>query len=115
MKLLSDYLFIKEVIHEYFGYVEDWVSIPMEDSREYYWYLEGEAHGDSVLYADTVEQLEDHDGGNYYSDEIYTQRFLKQWVFYGKDYTMVSCDTHVDGNKFLRIFDNSKRVYLDGN
>ncbi len=31
-------------------------------------------------------------------------------VYRGQDYTMISVDTHVDGNKFLQIFDNKKEV-----
>ena len=46
--------------------------------------------------------------GNFYTEEIYKQRFLPKWVYLGKDFTMICCDTQVDGNKFLRVFDNAK-------
>lgn len=106
MKLLDDYLGLQEKIFEYFGYVEDWRAIPIDDSREFYWRLYGEGPG-SVRFANT-EVLLDDPAQNYYEDEIYTQRFLPRWVYRGKEYTMVCVDTHVDGNQFLRIFDNSK-------
>lgn len=36
MKLIDEYFERKEEVHNYFGYVEDWVSIPLEDGRDYY-------------------------------------------------------------------------------
>ncbi len=105
MKILTDYFKLRDDIFAYFGYVEDWVCIPLDDVREMYWKL----RDDVVLYAeeqnDVVEET-----GNHYEDEIYTQRFLPYWVYRGKDYTMISCNPGVDGNKFLRIFDNSKEL-----
>lgn len=108
MELLDNYLSLQEELFKYFGYVEDWVAIPVDDARKYYWHLEGEGMGDCVCFADTEKELENEDG-NYYSNEIYTQCFLKKWVYEGDKYTMICVDTHVDGNKFLQIFDNSKR------
>lgn len=110
MKLLKEYNSIRNQVFAYFGYVEDWVSIPLDDATMYHWQLTGEGHGDEVRFADTVEDLLDEAKGNYYSNEIYTQRFLPKWVYRGEEYTMVVVDTHVDGNKFLQIFDNSKEV-----
>ena len=110
MELLDEYFDKKKAVHDYFGYKPDWVEIPLEDGTEYYWYLEGEGMGDSVLFAESIADLNDVGAGNYYSNEIYTQRFLPKWVYRGKDYTMVCVDTHTDGNKFLQVFDNSKEV-----
>lgn len=108
VKQLDKYFSLQKEIHDYFGYVEDWRVIPLEDSTNYYWRLYGEGP-EEVRFAVTEKKLEDP-RGNYYEDEIYTQRFLPKWVYRGKDYTMVVVDTHTDGNKFLRIFDNSKEV-----
>lgn len=108
MQILDQYLKIKAEIHEYFGYTPDWVEIPLEDNREHYWRVKQNEHGGGrVYYADTLEELENKEG-NYYSDEIYTQRFLPKWVYRGPDFTMISCNPGVDGNKFLRVFDNTK-------
>ena len=82
----------------------------MSDETEYFWSLSGDGHGDSVRYADSPEQLADEDAGDYYSAEIYTQCFLPKWVYRGADFTMISADTNVDGNKFLMIFDNEKMI-----
>lgn len=110
MKLLKEYFALQKQVHDYFGYVEDWVTIPLDDATEYYWHLTGEGHGDFVAYAHEKADLADEDEGECYADQIYTQRFLPKWVYRGEDYTMVCCDPGVDGNKYLRIFDNSKEV-----
>jgi hypothetical protein len=110
MKLLNDYFDAKKQVHDYFGYVEDWVSIPLDDATDYIWHLTGEGYGDEVKYA---EKLEDFATGDYYANEIYTQRFLPKWVYRGPEYTMICVDTHTDGNKFLQVFDNSKELKDD--
>lgn len=103
MKLFDDYLDLQKQIFDYFGYVEDWKAIPLDDCRTYYWQLAGEGPG-SVLFGETVDSIDT------YEHIIYTQRFLPKWVYRGKDYTMICVDTQTDGNKFLSIFDNSKEV-----
>jgi hypothetical protein len=107
MKLLDDYFKLQKEIYEYFGYEEDWLAIPLDDRREFYWKLEGDVPG-NVYYAETVEKLNDTEAGEFYEDEIYTQRFLPKWVYRAKDYTMIVVDTHTDGNKFLAVYDNTK-------
>jgi hypothetical protein len=109
MQLLNDYLQKQKELFDYFGYVENWRVFPVDDATTYYWRLTGEGHGDEVLFADTLEELND-EAGNFYSNEIYTQRHLEKWVYRGADYTMIVVDTHVDGNKFLQIFDNAKEI-----
>lgn len=109
MQLLNEYNQKRQELFDYFGYEENWRVIPVDDATMYYWRLTGEGSGDEVQFADTVEELENEEG-NYYTNEIYTQRFLPKWVYRGKDYTMVVVDTHTDGNKFLQIFDNSKEI-----
>jgi hypothetical protein len=110
MNLLNKEQETRQQIFEYFGYKEDWRVLPFDDARDYYWYLTGESYGDEVRFAETKEQLEDEEAGDYYSNEIYTQRHLSKWVYGGKDYTMIIVDTHTDGNCFLQIFDNSKEI-----
>jgi hypothetical protein len=121
MKLLTDYFELQEKIYKYFGYVEDWRVIPIDDRREMYWSLTGEGGGDEVHYSPTKETMEawkkaDWDfeapgvGDDCYSNVIYTQRFLPKWVYRGEDYTMVCVDTRTDGNVFLAIYDNKKEV-----
>lgn len=110
MKLLDEYFDLQKRVHEYFGYVEDWVVIPLDDATEFYWLLKQKPEGwGSVRYAINKESLLRNDG-DYYENQIYTQRFLPKWVYEGEEYTMVCVDTQVDGNKFLQVFDNSKRI-----
>lgn len=109
MKLLKEYFELQKKVHEYFGYVEDWKVIPLEDSTEMFWTLDQNSDGSGeVRFAESLEQL--HSEGDYYENEIYTQRFLPKFVYEGEEYTMVCVDTHTDGNKFLQIFANDKKV-----
>ena len=138
MKILDDYLKLQGELFDYFGYVEDWRVIPVDDRRDYFWHLTGEKHGDKVVYTEKKEDaliLKEHswdwekawpakegktiyDDDIYeeaekhatYSDEIYTQRHLPKWVYRGADFTMVCVDTHSDGNQFLAIYDNAKEI-----
>jgi hypothetical protein len=106
MKQLAEYFSLQSKIYEYFGYVEDWVVLPLDDCLDYYWHLEGEGPG-KIHFAETEAELNSKTG-QYFVDDIYTQRFLKRWVYRGADYTMVCSNPNVDGNKFLRVFDNKK-------
>jgi hypothetical protein len=110
MKLLKQEQEVRSKIFKYFGYVEDWRVLPLNDCTSYYWYLdqEGNGHG-TVNFASSPEDFT-NEVGEYYQDEIYTQRHLPKWVYRGEEYTMIVVDTHTDGNQFLSIFDNSKEV-----
>lgn len=109
-KALDSYLSLQQEIFNYFGYKQDWKVIPIDDAREYYWELcQNEDGGGEVFFSEEREDVVKK-SGNYYGNEIYTQRFLPKWVYRGKDYTMICVDTHTDGNKFLQIFDNNKEV-----
>ena len=102
--IIDDYFNLLKKIHKYFGYKEDWCIFPLKDCREYYWQL----WTDEVIFHEDKEEV--NEKGDYYSAEIYRQRFLKKWVYETEHYTMILVDTHVDGNKFLAIFDNDKKL-----
>lgn len=104
MNVLDKYFELQQEIYDYFGYVEDWRVIPIDDSRSYFWRL----GDDEVYFADSEDELE-NECGNFYANEIYRQRHLPKWVYEGDKYTMVVVDTHTDGNQFLQIFSNSMR------
>ena len=104
MELFEKEQEIRAEIFDYFGYSEDWRVLPFDDARCYFWRLDGEGPG-SVHFADTEAELEG-ETGNYYVNEIYTQRHLSKWVYRGEEYTMIVVDTHTDGNQFLQIFSN---------
>lgn len=104
-KLLVNEQKARQILFNYFGYKENWRILPLQDSTEMYWWVD-EA-GRKVCYADTESELE-LQIGKYYESDIYTQRHLTQWVYRGKDYTMILTDPHVDMNQFLEIFTNKK-------
>lgn len=114
MQLLTDYFSSIKKVHDYFGYVEDWVTIPLDDATEYVWELSQNENGSGyvrfALHKCELPSDDNEEGGEYYENEIYTQRFLPKWVYRGEEYTMVCVDTRTDGNKYLRIFDNSKEL-----
>lgn len=115
MQLLTEYFNLQLAVFKYFGYTEDWVAIPLDDAREYVWELCQREYGEGhVQFAESIEALQDKECGNYYENTIYTQRFLSQWVYRGKNFTMICVDTHTDGNKFLQVFDNSKELSNQG-
>ena len=107
-KMLRAYFNLQKAIHEYFGYQENWVAIPLDNSAiECEWSLHQDEDGRGV-----VKYI---NNGELYSGEIYTQRFLEKWVYETPHYTMVCVDTHTDGNKFLMVFDNGlKKEDVEG-
>ena len=109
MKQLDDFNKVRQEIFDYFGYVEDWVAIPIDDRREMYWRLKQNPDGrGKVTYHEERMTNESVEDGHCYENSIYTQRFLPKWVYKGKEYTMICVDTHTDGNRFLAIYDNDK-------
>jgi len=106
MQMLDDYMNLQKQLFDYFGYVEDWCVIPIDDARQYHWQIIGSESDGCVRFAEHKGTLEDEENEDYYENTIYTQRFLPKWVYHGKDYTMICVDTHVDGNKLLQIFSN---------
>lgn len=115
MKQLKQYFELQQEIFRYFGYVEDWAVIPLDDATDMYWILEQEEDGGGqVLFCAEPITQEVLDSGLFYSNRIYTQRFLPRWVYPGQDYTLICVDTQTDGNKFLTIFSNDKRIDNNG-
>lgn len=107
MELLDQYQALRDQIFSYFGYVEDWQVFPLDDSRHYFWKLDGEGPG-TVKFAETEHDLFDESGTCCYENEILALLHLSKSVYRGADYTLVVVDTHTDGNKYLQIFSNAK-------
>ena len=104
MNIFDKYFESLQDVYNYFGFEEDWVVLPLDNRREFYWLV----NEDDVRYGKKDDVI--NETGDYYSDEIYKHRFYKKWIYRGKDYTMIMVDTHTDGNKFLAIFENSKEL-----
>jgi len=103
--IIDTYFKLQSGIFECFGYIENWKVIPMEDSRECVWLLNEEAG-----FVRFAVDMEDFESGDYYENEIYTQRFLTKYVYRTDNFTMICVDTHTDDNKYLQIFDNKKEI-----
>lgn len=93
---------ISQQIYTYFGYVEDWTVLPIDDCTDHVWKLTDVG----VEFADHVDNFTDE--GDYYSNEYY--QGTTGSVYRGAEFTAIAVDTHCDGNKFLQIFDNTKEV-----
>lgn len=109
-KTLSAYFALQQEIYDHFGYVEDWVAIPLQDQTEYSWFLIGDGPGTVVYSTKPFTEATMTDGAAIYGSPIYTQRHLPKWVYRAADYTMVCENTQTDGNKFLSVFDNALEV-----
>lgn len=110
MDSLDRYLALQQEIHDYFGYKEDYRILPMVDQRGDYWMITGTESDGQVAFHEDKAKLKDVEGGEYYENEIYTQRFLPKWVYRGEKFTMICVDTHTDGNQYLQIFSNDKEL-----
>lgn len=111
MKLLEQYLKLQKEIYDYFGYVEDWCVIPLDDATKYYWCLNtGIIRFCDANNHDEAKQILLEEAGDFYENETYINRHIGKAIFEALNYTMIIVDTHTDGNKFLQIFDNSKRI-----
>ena len=119
-KLLKTYNQTLKDIHEAFGYVEDWVTIPLQDLTDEEWGLrisDGKHKCDGLMYLNGSGILcygDFDDENNYYESEIYTQRFLPKWIYKTETHTMISVNTGCDGNKYLSILSNDKQRVGEG-
>lgn len=115
MKLLKEYFQLQKQIYSYFGYVEDWAVIPLDDQTDQYWVLCQEPDGSGIVmfYSEPITQ-EVLDSGLFYCNRIYTQQFLPKWIYKGSEHTMVCIDTQTDGNKFLAVFSNDRQIDSTG-
>lgn len=106
MEILDKYNDLKQQIYDYFKFQEDWPVFPIEDSREFYWMIVD----NHVRFAETEDKLKDIDAGLFYENEVMTHRHYPKNIYEGAEFTLIIVDTHTDGNKFLQIFDNAKRI-----
>lgn len=107
----DDFFKARDALFKDLGFKPDWVMCSLDDCREMYW----EVTSTEVIYGPTKYSISDENRSankpeDYYSDDIYFQRFYKKHVYRGKEVTMIMCDPHVDGCKWFRIFDNNKEV-----
>lgn len=108
MALMQAYNDALAALYEHVGFTEDYVVYAVDDKTDMFWRLR--ENDDEVIFAETLEAL--NSDGDYYSGEIYRQRFYDKWVYRGSELTMVFVDTHVDGNRFFAFFSNDKEVVV---
>lgn len=104
MTLITNYKNALNELYQHVGFVEDWVVYPIDDKTNCFWSVDSE----TVKYAETMEKF--NSDGDYYLDQIYTQRFYSKHVYEGEKLTMIFCDPGVDGMKWFRVFDNTKKI-----
>lgn len=105
--VLEEYNNAKEAFYEHVGgFVEDYVVCPIDDCTDNFW----DYNNSIVRFAETKDKF--FSNGDYIQDDIYTQRFYNKWVYEGEKYTMIFCNPGVDGMKWFRVFDNSKRLKM---
>jgi hypothetical protein len=103
VKIMQDFNAALKALYDHVGFTEYGVVCPIDDQTDKVWRVDGL----TVRYADSKKEF-DSRTGNYYEDDVYTQRFYKQWIYRGPELTMIFCDPHVDGVQWFRIFDNQK-------
>ena len=106
LELIENHNQATQSLYDHVGFVEDWVVLPIDDQTDMYWIVNEIAKW--VRYGETKEIL--FSNGDYYQNQIYTQRFYEKWVYRGELLTMVMVDTRIDGNKFFQFFDNAKEI-----
>ena len=109
MDLMESFNKAKQALYEHVGFKEDWVVYAIEDRTDMFWFVDVKEEK-FVRFAEDENALYSYSDGDYYEDEIYTQRFYSKWVYRGKDITMIFVDTHTDGNRFFAIYDNTKEI-----
>lgn len=88
MSIISNYNKALQDLYKHVGFKEDWVVCPIDDQTDCFWSVDVDKNGGgSVKFAETMEKF--NSDGDYYLDDIYTQRFYDKWVYRGEKYTMV--------------------------
>lgn len=106
MNLMVNFEKAKQDLYDHVGFKKDWVVYAAEDRTDMLWIVN--ELDEYVRYAKTKEEI--YSDGDYYKDQIYTQRFYKKWVYRGEKLTMIMVDTHTDGNRFFAFYDNEKEI-----
>lgn len=106
MEQLDRYNKVLNEIYDYFGFKEDWTIWPIDDRRQYWW----QVNRNEVHFYTSKDAYENNDESRSFTNEILHHRFYPNSIYKGEKYTMIAVDTQTDGNKFLAIYDNSKKL-----
>lgn len=109
MNVMQAYTAAREALFAHVGFTPDWVEYAIDDCTSMFWGTDGQ----TVIYAETLERFQSD--GEFYRNEIYTQRFYDKHIYEGAEFTLVFCDPHTDGCKWFRIFANQNRQEYNDN
>lgn len=104
--LLNKYQEIEQQIYDYFDYEEEWSKFCIENCTEYFWYL---GKCEYVFYCN-AKNKEEAKEIILIGVESYSSRIINNSIYKKNDLTLILLDTECDGNVFLSIFDNSKKI-----
>jgi hypothetical protein len=114
-KLLDNFIEARDALYAHCGFKEDWVTFPINpEPLGSVWRVDREtpteANG-SVHWANDEAKLNDEAEGDFYSAELLKHRFFDgKSVFRGADLTLVIGEPHVDGMRWLYVFDSHKEI-----
>ncbi len=103
---LDQYFSLEKEILKSFGFEPLWTILPLDDAREYYWYLNEKKQTVTFAAEPITRELLNH--RSFYEHSFYHNWHLEKWVYRTKYYTMIAVDTQGDGNRVLSIFSNIK-------
>ncbi len=116
MKSLKKHTDSLQDIYDYFGYEEKCKVFPIDDRTDYYW----DISEDSVIFCNKKENMIWDDKNNVWTcpknchDDFFTDEYFYgdngKNIYFGKKFTMIVVDTRTDGNSFLAIYDNNKKL-----
>lgn len=117
MNIIEKYKSALQDIYNHLGFKEDWSIFPIDDSTSYIWRIDITV--DSVSFWESKEQYDKSEPDymypntkeGYYQNEIMTHCHYPKNIYIGDEFTGILVNTHTDGNEFLQVFDNSKRIY----
>jgi hypothetical protein len=116
-KLLDDFISARDALYAHCGFKEDWITFPIEAGNlESFWMVPNEELPNSpVRWAKDEKTLLDPNSEEYYSADLVKHRFFNgKSVFRGEDLTLVIGEPHVDGMRWLYVFDSHKEIKEKG-
>jgi len=105
MELIDNYNEAIYAIYDHVGFEEGCMVAPIDNQTDQFWNIGTEI----VYHADSEEEFKTKQG-NYYEEEIYKCYFYDKSVYVGEKFTMIICDSHVDGMVWFSLFDNAKKI-----
>ena len=107
---IQKYFELEQVIHEHFGYEENWHVYKLDDLTDQYWTVGEDPTSKFVAFHDEYLTQDLIDSDLFYSGIVHKDEFLDKSIYETEHYTMILVDSQADGNKLLSIFSNAKKI-----